>query len=118
MAFEGSLLSGRVSRYFNETDKLKFVQRWCAANGYHLGEVAAVGDSRSDVPLFQKVGMAIALNATTDARGTADMTIDTSDLADILPILLDGVRGGRSGSDGRVEVTPIDQAGGNSARPR
>jgi ribosomal protein S18 acetylase RimI-like enzyme len=32
-----------------------------------MSQVAAVGDSRSDVPLFRLAGMSIALNATPDA---------------------------------------------------
>ena len=65
------VLSGVVSRYFDEHDKLRFVEDWCAQNGYSMSQVAAIGDSRSDVPLFQQVGMSIALNATPDARAVA-----------------------------------------------
>jgi phosphoserine phosphatase len=49
--------------------------------------VAAVGDSRSDVPLFERVGMSIALNATPDARAAATHALDTEDLRDVLALL-------------------------------
>ena len=65
------VLSGVVSRYFDEHDKVRFVEEWCAQNGYSMGQVAAIGDSRSDVPLFGCVGLSIALNATPDARAVA-----------------------------------------------
>ena len=82
-------LSGVVTRYFDEYDKVAFVRDWCTANGYSMDQVAAVGDSRSDVPLFESVGFAVALNATTDARAAADERVDTEDLTDVLPLLID-----------------------------
>lgn len=88
MSLERDLLSGRVSRYFDERDKLRFVEVWCEGQDYRLDDVAAVGDSRSDVPLFERVGLSIALNATPDARAVADEQLDTDDLTDILPLLL------------------------------
>jgi len=81
------VLSGVVSRYFDEHDKLRFVEDWCAQNGYSMSQVAAIGDSRSDVPLFHRAGMAIALNATPDARAVATHVLDTEDLRDALALL-------------------------------
>ncbi|MGH3854133.1 MAG: HAD family hydrolase [Pseudonocardiaceae bacterium] len=94
MELEASLLSGVTFRHFDEEDKLRFVECWCTAHGYQLADVAAIGDSRSDVPLFHKVGTAIALNATSDARAAADHVLDTDDLRDILPLLQIGGDGG------------------------
>ena len=42
------VLGGNVTRYFDEYDKLRFVEDWCTENGFTLAEVAAVGDSRLD----------------------------------------------------------------------
>jgi phosphoserine phosphatase len=81
------VLSGVVSRYFDEHDKLRFVEDWCTQNGYSMGQVAAIGDSRSDVPLFHRAGMAIALNATPDAQAAATHVLDTEDLRDVLGLL-------------------------------
>jgi phosphoserine phosphatase len=87
MAANDGVLSGVVSRYFDEHDKLRFVQDWCAEHGYSMSQVAAVGDSRSDVPLFREVGLSIALNATPDAQATATHRVDTDDLRDLLMLL-------------------------------
>ncbi|MFE7211470.1 HAD hydrolase family protein [Streptomyces sp. NPDC001698] len=65
--------------------KPAFVEEWCRAHGAALHEVAVVGDSRSDVPLFRAAGKSIALDATADARAAAGHVIDTEDLRDILP---------------------------------
>jgi phosphoserine phosphatase len=81
------LLTGTVSRQFDEWDKLAFVEAFCHEQGVPLAEAAAVGDSRSDVPLFGRVGLAIALNATEDARAAAHVALDTDDLRDVLPLL-------------------------------
>lgn len=84
------VLSGTVSRYFDEHDKLRWVEGWCARNGYSMSQVAAVGDSRSDVPLFHGVGVSIALNATPDARAVATHMLDSNDLRDVLALLRPG----------------------------
>jgi phosphoserine phosphatase len=80
-------LSGVVSRYFDEHDKVRFVEAWCKQSGYSMNQVAAIGDSRSDVPLFRQAGMSIALNATPDAQAVATHVLDTEDLRDVLALL-------------------------------
>lgn len=87
MGVSDGVLSGTVTRYFDEHDKLRFVEEWCARNGYSMSQVAAVGDSRSDVPLFERAGMSIALNATPDARAAATHVLDSDDLCDVLEFL-------------------------------
>lgn len=91
MQMSDGVLSGTVSRYFDEHDKVRFVEGWCAQNGFSMSQVAAVGDSRSDVPLFHRTGMSIALNATSDARAAAAQVLDTEDLRDVLALLQYGV---------------------------
>lgn len=87
MHVSDGVLSGIVTRYFDEHDKARFVEEWCAHNGYSMGQVAAIGDSRSDVPLFERAGMSIALNATPDARAAATHVLDTDNLCDVLAFL-------------------------------
>jgi phosphoserine phosphatase len=89
MGERDGVLDGRVSGYFDLHDKARWVADWCAERGIDLSKVAAVGDSRSDVPLFGRVGFSIALNATDAARAAADVAVDTEDLREILPLLLD-----------------------------
>lgn len=87
MELADGVLSGTVSRYFDEHDKVRFVEAWCTEHGYSMSQVAAVGDSRSDLPLFQRAGLSIALNATPDARAAATRALDTEDLRDVLAAL-------------------------------
>jgi phosphoserine phosphatase len=88
MEIRDGILSGRVSRYFDEHDKQRFVAAYCHGLGISRQECVAVGDSRSDIPLFKEVGLAIALNATQAARQAAHLEIDGSDLQLILPAVL------------------------------
>jgi phosphoserine phosphatase len=87
LAVIDGVVGSSVTRYFDEHDKLRFVEDWCAKRGILLAEVAAVGDSRSDLPLFGRAGHSVALNATPDARRAATCVIDTEDLRDVLPLL-------------------------------
>lgn len=81
------VVGGSVSRYFDEHGKLRFVEEWPAERGISLAEVAAVGDSGSDLPLFLRAGRSIALNATPEAQRAATCIIDTDDIREVLPLL-------------------------------
>ena len=80
-------LSGTVQRHFDEFDKRAFVESYCAQHGIAMSDVVAVGDSRSDIPLFECVGCSIAINATELARKAASCSLDTNNLTDILRIV-------------------------------
>ncbi|MEU2674091.1 HAD-IB family phosphatase [Streptomyces sp. NPDC007164] len=79
--------TGRVAHHFDEYDKRDFalaharelglVPRWCGA----------VGDSRSDLPLFASVELSVAFNASAGARAAATVTVDDDDLRGVLPAL-------------------------------
>jgi phosphoserine phosphatase len=79
--------TGEVKRHFDEWDKLEFVRSYCEANSIDLAACIAVGDSRSDIPLFEAVGFSIALNATPQAREAATVAIDTETLTDVLKVI-------------------------------
>ena len=78
---------GRVDRHCDEHDKSGAIAAWCAERDIPPAACAAVGDARSDLPLFAFAGRAIALNATPAARAAADATVDAEDLAAVLPLL-------------------------------
>ncbi len=88
MGERDGVLDGRVARHFDRDDKARWVAAWCQERGINLARVAAVGDARSDIPLFERVGFSIALNATDAARAAADVELDADDLRDVLPLLL------------------------------
>src|SRR5262249_53638667 len=80
-------LTGAVSRHFNELDKLQFARDYCVRNDVLMEECAAIGDSRSDIPLFQHVGLAVAFNGSAAARSAAHVSLDSQDICDVLKYL-------------------------------
>jgi phosphoserine phosphatase len=83
-------LTGEVQGSFDEHDKAKFVGDYCSRHGISLADVVAVGDSRSDLPLFGTVGRAIAFNGTAVARERAHASYEGADLRVLLQELLPG----------------------------
>ncbi|MFF3330089.1 HAD family hydrolase [Streptomyces sp. NPDC002888] len=79
--------TGRVARHFDEYDKRDFALGQARELGLALGSCGAVGDSRSDLPLFASVGLSVAFNASAGAREAATFTVDDDDLRGVLPVL-------------------------------
>lgn len=93
-AFSGPLLesadgrfTGRVGRHFDEYDKRDVALAQARELGLTPELCAAVGDSRSDLPLFASVGLSVAFNASAGAREAASVAVDGSDLRAVLPAL-------------------------------
>lgn len=81
-------LTGRVEQPFDEQDKARWVLDQCRRAGLEPGACAAVGDARSDLPLFRAVGLSIAFNGSPEARRSATQVVDGDSLAAVLPCLL------------------------------
>ncbi|MDX6719541.1 MAG: phosphoserine phosphatase [Solirubrobacteraceae bacterium] len=88
MRRRGDTLTGDYGAVLEADDKALFVARFCARRGMALEDVAAVGDSRSDVAMFERVGYSIALNADAQARAVASVSCETDDLRNLLPLVL------------------------------
>ncbi|GAC66603.1 HAD family hydrolase [Gordonia soli] len=78
---------GTVAEHFDEYDKRDKALELAAARGVPPLRCCAVGDSRSDIPLFDALPSSLALNAGTVAQDAATDTLDTTDLIDMLPWL-------------------------------
>lgn len=77
--------TGRVATYFDEHDKLAYAHEVASALGVGLRACAAIGDARSDVPLFEEVGLSISFNGDDVARAAAQISIEGDDLRATLP---------------------------------
>ena len=84
---EDGVLLGTIARHFDAEDKVTFVAEIAQDLGLGFEHVVAVGDSTSDLPLFDAAGLSIALNASDNARAAADAQVDTDDLRDVLPLI-------------------------------
>lgn len=69
--------TGRVSGHCEPEDKTSFVTEQCERLGVGLDQVVAIGDGRSDLPLFRSVGFSVAINASSEARAAASATVDS-----------------------------------------
>jgi len=83
------ILTGRTPAAFDAEEKLRFVTSYCTERGIPLSACIAVGDGRSDIPLFRAVGYSIALNATPGLREVASVSVDSDDLRAILDVIPD-----------------------------
>jgi phosphoserine phosphatase len=88
---EAGYLLGEGEETVNLKNKGVVLEKLCLAAGIRLEECAVVGDSRFDVPLFDKAGLSIAFNPQDRwAREAADVVIDDKDLRRILPAIFNG----------------------------
>ncbi|WP_405851849.1 haloacid dehalogenase-like hydrolase [Streptomyces sp. NBC_00090] len=83
----GGRFTGRVARHFDEYDKRDFALTQARELGLDPLSCGAVGDSRSDLPLFASVGVAVAFNASKHARTAATVVVEDDDLRGVLPHL-------------------------------
>ncbi|MFI9411915.1 HAD family hydrolase [Nocardia gamkensis] len=79
--------TGRVASDFDEFDKRDFAMVQAARSGLTMRDCAAVGDSRSDLPLFESTGCRISFNGTPIVRESADYSVEGKDLRSIISIL-------------------------------
>ncbi|GAA4606489.1 hypothetical protein GCM10023107_76740 [Actinoplanes octamycinicus] len=79
--------TGEVATYFDELAKRDFARTVATDLGVPPQHCAAIGDSRSDLPLFASVGLAVAFNATEAARAAAHTAATGPDLRAVLPHL-------------------------------
>lgn len=85
MKAHDNVLTGEIGLYCTEQEKLQFFLTICRSRDIPLTDTVAIGDSKSDHPIFRKAGKSIALNADTTTKRLATYSIDTNDLLDILP---------------------------------
>lgn len=81
------VFSGGVESHLDEFGKRDLAFEVVRSLGLEPVDCIAVGDSRSDLPLFACVGFAVAFNAGDAAQAAANVSIDSNDLRDILPAL-------------------------------
>ncbi|WP_410634409.1 HAD family hydrolase [Amycolatopsis sp. cmx-4-83] len=79
----GGRYTGEVAEHLDEYGKRDFA----LAQGFAPELCAAVGDSRSDLPLFAAAGLSIAFNAAPAARAVATHAVDSGDLRAVVPLL-------------------------------
>ncbi|MDX3075921.1 haloacid dehalogenase-like hydrolase [Streptomyces sp. MI02-7b] len=87
LELERGLCTGRVLTHFDEYDKRDYCIAEADRLGVPISACVAIGDSRSDLPLFSEVGCGIAFNGTPAVRRAAVLAVDGDDLRAVLPLL-------------------------------
>lgn len=79
--------TGKIMTHLGSDGKLNCLKEFCIKNSISLDHCVAVGDSESDLDIFNKCGRSIAINYSTALKGNASEYIITEDLSDIIPAL-------------------------------
>lgn len=87
------MYTGEVAQHLDEHGQRHHALTAAARHHVPPERCAAVGDSRSDLPLFEVVGLSIAFNGSAELRAAASVAVDGHDLRAVLPAL--GVVAGR-----------------------
>ena len=78
------ILAGRVAQYFEPEDKVVFLRDYCETRDLSMNQVVAIGDGRSDLPMFAAAGFSVGLNASPAARAAASVSVDSQSFLDAL----------------------------------
>ena len=81
---ENGVFSGRILSHLGDSGKLDSLMSFCKENNIELEEVVSIGDSGSDIKVFEKSGKSIAINYSSKLVGKADVYIRTNDLCDVI----------------------------------
>lgn len=86
VAIDGEF-TGEVDHHLDEFGKRDYALNTAHGLGLSAARCAAVGDSRSDLPLFGAAGFAIGFNADPSASAQANVNVVGNDLRSVLPHL-------------------------------
>ena len=87
---KGGVLTGEVEVNVSFNNKDEHLHRVLGQFNLRTESCAAVGDDPTLIPLFKKVGLAIAFNPSDESVAKhADITVKSSNLRDILPYVLE-----------------------------
>jgi phosphoserine phosphatase len=79
--------TGKIIHHLGDTGKLTCLGDFCSENDVSLAHCVAIGDSKSDIPLFESCGHSIAINSSEAVGERASEYIITEDLSEIVGIL-------------------------------
>lgn len=81
---ENGCFTGNIEKHLGDSGKLESLIQFCNENKLTLDKVVAIGDSASDIKVFEKSGKSIAINYSNKVEGKANVYLQTEKLYDIL----------------------------------
>lgn len=79
--------TGKISIHLGSKGKVNCLNEFCAKNGIRPDQCVAIGDSGSDIGIFENCNKSIAINYSDALKGKASEYINTEDLSDIIDII-------------------------------
>lgn len=80
--------TGKIINYIKAVNKVDCLLDFCLKNNIRLEDCVAVGDGSTDIPVFEKCSMSIALNGSNAAKMKATYSVDTDNLLDITNFII------------------------------
>jgi phosphoserine phosphatase len=92
ICFDNGRVTGEARSHVPEGGKGQIVARLQAEFGVAPGECLAVGDGKSDVDMFQKVRLGVAVTPSSEhVRSAADLVLEEADLRPLLAMVREAV---------------------------
>jgi len=85
---QNGTFTGKILKHLGDSGKLDSLMSFCNENNIALEEVIAIGDSASDIKVFEKSGKSIAINYSSKLIGKADLYINTNNLLDVIEYII------------------------------
>lgn len=85
--FLNEIHTGKMIKTLAGEDKVRILTSICQKYHVFPSQVIAVGDSRSDIPIFEKAGLDIALNADENLKDKTDIFIQSDDLLEVYEVI-------------------------------
>ncbi|MFH1701679.1 MAG: HAD family phosphatase [Candidatus Zixiibacteriota bacterium] len=79
--------TGKILTHLGSKGKVNGLNDFCEKYGIRPDQCAAIGDSDSDIDIFENCSKSIAINYTDELKGKASDYIITDDLFDIIDII-------------------------------
>ncbi len=79
--------TGKIISHLGNEGKLNCLDDFCLKNNISLNHCVAIGDSASDIDIFERCGRSIAINYSDAVIGEASEYIITDDLSVVIDIL-------------------------------
>ena len=81
--FKNGIHAGRMIKTLTGRDKVIILDSICRRYRFSFSQIIAVGDSRSDLPIFEMAGFSIALNADENLKDKTDCFIKSNNLLEV-----------------------------------
>lgn len=76
--------TGKIVKHLGDTGKVESLKSYCEKNSVSFEDCVAIGDSASDIKVFEKCKKSIAINYSQKLLGLADVYLITENLCDVL----------------------------------